>query len=218
MYESLVKRRCVISIGDYEPLDVTQQFANFQSGLRQFAKTWNVKTKPSAIKLEADGAVAVWHTETTAPNWKVKTEFRILNWSDIVSKDFQRWNFERAWRAVRSLSEFVTSGTAWHYFRLNWRFGLYFFYPALLGLLLAFIALWLIVIFGNFGALFALLFSFGIATALLAAFIKWIDPIVLGRVVDMWIFMHEFVHLERTGLAERLGVFSEGYHRATSFG
>ena len=56
---------------------------------------------------------------------------------------------------------------------------------------------------------FAPLFGIAIAAALFFAFTIWVDPIVLPRVVDMWIFMHELVHLERTQLAERLGVFSQ---------
>jgi hypothetical protein len=207
--ESLIKRRCVISIGDYEPIDVTQQFASFQRGLARFAKTWNVKVRVSPFKMEADGAVAVWHTETTAPNWQVKTEFRILNWSDLVRRDFQHWNLNRVWRAAKAISNFVFSGTGWRYFRLNWRFGLFFFYPALVFLFSAMIALWLVTLLGSFEVPFASLFGFGVVAALLVAFIKWVDPFVLPRVVDMWIFMHELVHLERTGLAERLGVFSQ---------
>jgi hypothetical protein len=207
--ESLIKRRCVISIGDYEPLDVAHQFANFQRGLQRFAQTWNVTPKISPFKMEADGAIAVWQIETKAPNWEVKTEFRLLNWSDIVRKDFRRWNLNRAWRAIRALVDFIISGTCWRYFRLNWRFGLFFFYPVLAVLFFAIIALWLTAFLGNFEVPFASLFGSAIGLALFLAFIEWVDPLVLPRVVDMWVFLYELVHLERTHLAERLGVFSQ---------
>jgi hypothetical protein len=205
--EKLIKKRCVLSIGDYEPVDMAQRFNGFQEELQQFAKTWNVGTTLSPLKMETNDAVAVWQVETTAPNWQVKTEFRILNWSDIVIKDHQRWSPTRVLRAFRALADFVVSGTCWHYVRLNWRFGLLFLYPALAVLLFSAVAL--AVLLGSFESLFAWLAGLAIAAALFAAFVKWIDPLVLGRVVDMWIFLHELVHLEKTGLAERLGVFIE---------
>jgi hypothetical protein len=186
---------------------MAQRFAGFQKQLQQFAKTWKVGVKLSPLRMESNDAVAVWQVETKAPNWQVKTEFRILNWSDIVIKDYRRWTPTRALRALRALADFVVSGTCWHYARLNWRFGLLFLYPALAVLFLSVIAL--AVILGNFESLFAWLVGFAAAAALFAAFVKWVDPLVLGRVVDMWIFMHELVHLEKTGLAERLGVFIE---------
>jgi len=207
--ESLVKRRCVVSIGDYEPLDVAQQFANFQRGLQRFSQTWNVATRISPIKYEADGAIAVWHTETKAANWMVTTEFRLLNWSDIVKKNFRRWNLDRAWSAVKAITDFVISGTCWRYFRLNWRFGLLFLYPLLAVFLIAIVSLWLAAFLGNLEVPYAPLIAFAIGAGAIFALIKWIDPTVLPRVVDMWVFLHELVHLENTGLAERLGVFSQ---------
>jgi hypothetical protein len=205
----LIKTRCVISIGDYEPINVTQQFVNFQKGLQRFAQTWYVRAGYSAFRMEAEGAVAVWNVETKAPNWTVKTQFRLLNWSDIVRKDFRQWNPGRIWRAVRAFANFVISGTCWNYFRLNWRFGLFFLYPALTALLFTIAALWFAILLGSFSVPFAPFIALAIGVGLFAAFIKWIDPLVLSRVVDLWIFLYELVHLERAGLAERLGIFSQ---------
>jgi hypothetical protein len=207
--EELIKTRCVILIGDYEPIDVAQQVARFQRGLQRFAQTWNVKPSYSSAKIESDGVVAVWHIETKAPNWKVNTEFRLLNWSDVFKDDFRLWNFNRIWRAVRALTDFVISGTCWRYLRTSWRFGLFFLYPVLAVLLFTAIALWLATLLGNLGAPFALFVGLAIGAGLFAAFIRWVDPVALPRVVDMWIVMYDLVHLERTGLAERLGVFSQ---------
>lgn len=207
--EKLVKTRCVISIGDYEPIDVEQQFTNFQRGLQRFGKTWNVDARYSKLKMEADGAVAVWNIETKASNWQVKTEFRLLNWTDIVKKDFRRWNLDRVWLALRAITNFIFSGTCWRYLRLNWRFGVYFLYPALAVFLFAIVALWLSALLGNLEVSYAGLLGFAIGIGLFAAFVKWVDPIGVPRVMDMWVFMYELVHLERTNLAERLGVFSQ---------
>ncbi|MFZ0847490.1 MAG: hypothetical protein WAM62_17020 [Pseudolabrys sp.] len=213
MPDSLVKRRCVISIGDYEPTSVAQQFANFQRGLQRFSQIWKVATSVSPFKLEADGAIAVWHTETKAPNWMVITEFRLFNWSDIVKKDFQRWNFGRAWRAIRSITDFVVSGTCWRYFRLKWRFGLLFLYPLLAVLFAAIVSLWLSAFLGNLEVPYASLIAFLIGAVAIFSVFKWVDPVVLPRIVDLWVFLHELVHLEKTDLAERLGIFSQDLAR-----
>ena len=207
--EKLIKTRCVISIGDYEPIDVAQQFARYQEELQRFVKTWNVKVRYSPVKMQPNGVVAVWITETTAPNWKVYTEFRLLNWSDIFKDDFCRWNFARIWRAIRALFDFVISGTCWRYFRMSWRFGLLFLYPVLAVLLFTAIAFWVAGLLGKLEVPFALFVGLTIGAGLFATFVKWVDPLGLPRAVDMWIVMYDLIHLKRADLAERLGVFSQ---------
>lgn len=209
MAETLVTRRCVIAIGDYDPQDVTQQFATFRKGLERFSQTWRLPTRISPFKLQGGGAIAVWHIETKAPNWTVETEYRLLHWSDIVKKDYGRWDLRRAWSAVKAISDFIYSGTCWRYFRLNWRFGLFFSYPLLALLCLSIVSLWSAAFLGNLEVPFSSLIAVLIFAGLVTLFIKWIDPVVLPRVIDKWIFLHELVHLERTNLAERLGVFVE---------
>lgn len=209
MTDDLIKKRCVVFIGDYDPTDAAQRFAAFQQGLRQFAQTWRVAVRTSAVKTEADGAVAVWHIETKAPNWQVNTEFRLLDWSNVVKDDFRRWNFGRAQRALKALANFVVSGTCWRYLRTSWRFGLLFLYPALALLLFGLVALKLAGLLASLNIPFALFAGFAIGAGLFAAFVKWLDPFDMGRIVDLWVFLHELVHLERTGLAERLGAFSQ---------
>ena len=209
MAEELIKKtRCVILIGDYEPIDVAEQFARFQRGLQRFAQTWNVRTTCSSAKIESDGTVAVWQIETKAPNWKVNTEFRFLSWSDVFKDDFRLRNFNRIWRAARALTDFVISGTCWRYLRTSWRFGLLFLYPVLAVLLFIAIALWLATLLGNLGVPFAPFVGLAIGAGLFAAFVRWVDP-ALPRVVDMWIVLYDLVHLKRVGLAERLGIFSQ---------
>lgn len=209
MTETLIKRRCVISIGDYDSPQVTQQYANFQAGLKRFSQTWNVLTKISPLRSEADGAIGIWRTETSAPNWVVQTDFRILNWSEIFNAEPRRWNLDRAWRAIKAVADVISSGTWWEYFRLNWRFALFFFSPLLAlvcGLLLC---LWLSAVLGNLEVPFASMVAIAAIGGLGYWYIKWVDPVGLVRVLDMWIFVHDLVHLRKEDLAERLGIFIE---------
>ena len=209
MTDELIKKRCVVFIGDYDPAGAEQRFAAFQQGLRQFAQTWHVAVRTSPVKVEADGAVGVWTVETKAPNWQVATEFRLLDWSGVVKDDFRRWTFGRARQALKALANFIVSGTCWRYLRTSWRFGLLFLYPALAVLLFTLVALWLAGLLASLNVPFALLAGLAIGAGLFAAFVKWLDPFDMGRIVALWVFLYELVHLERTGLAERLGAFSQ---------
>lgn len=211
MTETLIKRRCVISIGDYDSPQVTQQYANFQAGLKRFSQTWNVSTKISPLRSEADGAIGVWRTEARAPNWVVHTDFRILNWSEVFNAEPRRWNLDRAGRAVKALADVFSSGTWWKYFRLNWRFALFFFYPVLAVVLVALLYLWLSAFLTNTEIPFASLVALVVMAMLCFSYIKWIDPVDLLRVLDLWIFVHDLVHLQRENLAERLGIFIEDF-------
>lgn len=204
----LIRKRCVVFIGDYDPTDVPQRFAKFQQGLHQFAQTWHLAIRYSTVKTESDGAVAVWNVETKAPNWQVNTEFRLLNWSDLIKGDFRRWNLGRSLRALGAFANFVASGTCWRYLRTNWRFGLLYLYPALVVLLFGLIAFWLGAFLARLNLPVPLLGGSVISAVLFAAFVKWADPFDIPRIVDLWVFLYELVHLERSQLAERLGVFS----------
>lgn len=209
MPDSIIKRRCFYFIGDYEPIDASSQHEYFRLGLQCFAKTWNVETGLSPPTKEADGAIAAWQVETKGPNWVVKTEFRLLNWADFVTEDIERSRWDRISRAVKALADFIMSGTCWHYFRLNWRFGFIFLYPMLAILLFTAFAIWLMMLLGNLSVPLAPIFALAITGGLFFVFIKWVDPFLLFHVTRMWIFIHDLVHLERAGLAERLGIFTQ---------
>jgi hypothetical protein len=207
--EQTIKTRCVISIGDYDPNDATEQFARFLTELQRFSTTWNVTARYSPVRTEANGIVAVWNTESRATNWTVNTEFRLLNWSDIFKNDFHRWTFRRAWHVIRALTDFTISGTCFRYLLKSWRFGLLFLYPVLTTLLFTILALWLGALFENLHVPLPFLVGLTIGAGLFAAFIKWLDPFGLPRIVDMWVILYNFAHLERTDFAERLRIFTQ---------
>ena len=204
---SLIKRRCVISIGDYETLSVAQQFASFQAGLQRFSQTWTVSTKISPFKTTVDGAIAVWHVETKAKNWKVNTEFRLFNWADISNTDLESWNWLKVSRVVRALYDNIATGTCWRYLKLNKRFAIFFLYPVLAVLFTALGAYFLAALLSLFGLPFTSYVSVLTAAVIILAYIKWVDPDILPRVMNMWVLIHDLVHDKRAGLAERLEVF-----------
>jgi hypothetical protein len=204
-----IKRRCVIWIGDYEPTDAAQQFSSFERHLQQFAQTWNLKARNSPVAMRSGEAVAVWISETKGPDWQVETEFRLFNWSDLIRGDFAAWGWQPVWYCIRALADFVWSRTLFRYFRSNWRFALLFCYPALIVLagLLSCVAIGSVL--GAFGLPLPFWCGLLISGAAILAYLRWIDPTVPPRILRLWIFLYDVVHLKRAGLPERLGIFAQ---------
>ena len=47
----------------------------------------------------------------------------------MVEADFGRSDWVRMPRGIAAFADFIVSGTAWRYFVVNWRYGLFFVYP-----------------------------------------------------------------------------------------
>jgi hypothetical protein len=202
-----VRKRCVFFLGGYEPIPAERQHERFIREMARFQQAWNVGATVSDLTLAEGGAVGVWHVDTRGPNWAVQTEYRSLLWGDLVASDFERSDWERVPCAIRAFADFVLSGTAFRYFAVNWRYGLFFVYPILI--LLSFAAAGL--------ALGWHATSYGLppllvpvaALAVFALLTVWPGRfMLLPYMLDDWLFAYELVHRSRTGLDERLEVFA----------
>jgi hypothetical protein len=205
-----VTKRCVFFLGGYEPMAPERQHERFTREIARFQRTWNVTASVSDLSVSSDHAIAQWRVETRGPNWSVETEYRALYWGDVVEADFSRSEWVRIPRGVAAFADFIVSGTAWRYFAVNWRYGLFFAYP--------------IVIFTSFvaAAIGAAWFGVRLGVPLpivsvpLIAFAVFAGLLVVpGRYVmlpymfDDWIFAQELVHRTRPGLDARLQAFAE---------
>src|SRR5690606_6838439 len=121
-----VKKRRVFFLGGYEPIPPQRQHERFVRELGRFQETWHVTSTVSDIALAEGGAVASWRVTTKGPNWVVETEYRSLLWGDLVASDFERSDWERVPCAIRAFADFIITGTAFRYFAVNWRYGLFF--------------------------------------------------------------------------------------------
>ena len=82
--------------------------------------------------------VGSWRITARGPNWSTDAEYRSLLWDDMVIADFARPAWKRLALAIVAFGDFILTGTAFRYLLVNWRYGLFFFYPVIL--LLAFAA------------------------------------------------------------------------------
>lgn len=205
-----VKKRCVFFLGGYEPLAPERQYERFIRELARFERTWNVTTSVSDMSLSDDHAIALWRVETRGPNWSVETEYRSLLWGDIVEADFGRSDRVRIPRGIAAFTDFIVSGTAWRYFAVNWRYGLFFSYPILIVasfIAAAIAAAWFGVRLGlPLPFLFAPLIAFAVFAGLLVFPGRYV---MLPYMFDDWIFAQELVHRTRPGLDARLQAFAE---------
>lgn len=202
-----VKKRCVFFLGGYEPIPPERQHERFVRELGRFQQTWQVTSSVSDLTLSEGGAIASWQVETRGPNWAVDTEYRSLLWGDLVASDFERSDWERVPCAIRAFADFIGSGTAFRYFAVNWRYGLFFLYPILI--LLGFAAIGVAVAWhATAWGLPVLLVPVG-ALAVFALLTIWPGRfLMLPYMLDDWLFAYELVHRTRPGLDERLDVFA----------
>lgn len=203
-----VRKRCVFFLGGYEPIPPERQHERFVRELGRFQQTWQVTSTVSDLTLSEGGAIASWQVETQGPNWAVETEYRSLLWGDLVASDFERSDWERVPCAIRAFADFIWSGTAFRYFAVNWRYGLFFLYPILILLGFAgvgFALAWYATAWG----LPVLLVPAG-ALVVFALLTVWPGRfLMLPYMLDDWLFAYELVHRTRPGLDERLDVFAK---------
>jgi hypothetical protein len=205
-----VRKRCVFFLGGYEPMAPERQHERFTREIARFQRTWNVVTSVSDLSVSGDRAIALWRVETRGPNWSVETEYRSLYWGDVVEADFSRSEWVRIPRGVAAFADFIVSGTAWRYFAVNWRYGLFFAYPIVIftGFVAAALAAaWLSMRLGvPMPILSAPLIAFAVFAGLLVVPGRYV---MLPYMFDDWIFAQELVHRTRPGLDARIQAFAE---------
>ena len=205
-----VKKRCVFFLGGYEPISPERQHERFSREIKRFERTWNVATSVSVMALSKDSAVASWRVETRAPNWRVETEYRSLRWDDIVAADFARSDIVRLPRALVAFADFIFSGTAWRYFKVNWRYGLFFLYPIVILAAFAAVAIYAALALVNWGLPMPAVLAPAVGLLIFALLIVWPGrPMLLPYMLDDWLFAYELVHRTRPELERRLDSFAQ---------
>lgn len=209
MEPGIVKKRCFLCIGGYEPIAAGWWHRRFQRELKRFEATWNVAATVSGLTESADGAVANWTVDSRGANWRVQADHYLLRWDDFVTADFERRSWSRLPKGIATLAGFVFSGTAFRYLRASVRYFLFFLYPiVLLAALIAAAAL-----------MPGLMMRAGVPLTAPAALL--VALIVLGGLLygagrllmfdymlDDWIFARQFIGRSRVGLDARIDRFA----------
>jgi hypothetical protein len=209
MAAEIVKKRCFLCVGGYEPVGPDWWHQRFVRELERFEKTWSASTKASKpIASDKDG-LANWKIETRGANWRVETDFVLLRWDDFVSADFARSNLERVPRGIIALGDFIVSGAAYRYLISSVRYFLFFLYPLVLLAGLIGVAAAIPYALNRFGLPIPAPLAALLAIAAFVGLLYWPGRFLLfNYLLDDWIFAYELVHQSRAGLDQRTDRFA----------
>jgi pimeloyl-ACP methyl ester carboxylesterase len=198
---SMIKRRLVFPIAGYDPVDAVRHHRRFARGLVTFARTWNVNAEVSNLAEATPDKPAHWTVTTCGGNWRVEATYVPLAWNDIVLADLSRPMPLRLARFGAALFDFIRTGTSFRYFRANWKYGFFFFYPAfhlvVFAAIGAVLGLWAANLAQLEGAASALTAT-AVGAAAFCGLLSW-----LGRrwrviqALDDWIFAYDYLHGRR---------------------
>lgn len=207
----MIKRRLVLQVAGYEPVDAARHRRRFLRGMPTFARTWNVAL--AAAETGLGRASGSWSVTTRGSNWRVESVFEPLVWSDIIAADDARPMSRRLILFAAALADFLGSGTVGRYFSAQWKYGLFFLFPlfhlaifASLGLATGAAAASTLALSGAAWA------AVTAAGAVLSFFVLLRWPGRRWRVMqalDDWIFSRDFVHGRRFDIEARLNQFSQ---------
>jgi hypothetical protein len=206
---SIVRKRCVLVLGGYEPVPAERQHYRFKRELQRFERTWNVTSIAADMTLSPDGVVASWPVETRGPNWQVATDYVLLRWDDMVAADFGRPGWARVPLGIAALADFIVSGTAYRYFATSWRYGIFFIYPIVLLAAFAALSIFAAYVWTRFELPFASVLAPVVAIVVFAGLIRWPGrPMHLAYIFDNWISSTALTRWNRAGLDARVDRFA----------
>jgi hypothetical protein len=209
MAVEVVKKRCFLCVGGYEPINPDWWHQRFVREIERFEKTWNAAAEVSKPVISDEDGLAGWKIETKGPNWRTETDFVLLRWDDFVIADFARSNLERVPRGILAFGDFIFSGAAFRYLHSSVRYFLFFLYPLILLAGLIAIAAAIPYVLIRTGLPIPAPLAAIIAVAAFAGSLYWPGRFFLFHyLLDDWIFAGELVHRSRAGLDPRIDRFA----------
>ncbi len=210
MSDNSVKKRAIFLIGGYEPKSADAFYNRTSREYKRFGETWGLQTEIDPLVLSPDGLVATADLATSGADWNVETEFNFFVWNSLVLSDFARPWYLRLWRYIVAFADYWISGTAFAFFRTNWRFAIYFAYPGVM-LILAFL---LAGLFYSFAAAIGIpgdpVTSIVLAMVVLVFLVRWVCVrwFVL-HLADLWSFSRNYLRNRRSDAERLVGRYAE---------
>lgn len=197
-----VAKRLVFHIGGYDPITwhVSAQ-RRFVREIARFQRTWSVKAVVHGLHETADQIQ--WNVTTTGPDWLVETDYRLVQWHDVIETFGRRSIGSRIPLGILAFLDFVLAGTLWRYLLTNWRYAVFFLYPfVMFGLLVAAAFLIGVFAFKNTGSIPIAIGGglLGFAAVLVGPW-RWLK---LGDLFDDWIFSREYIRSGNSDIEKRL--------------
>jgi hypothetical protein len=210
----MVRKRYFFHASGFDPYDAAAQYRRYVREAARFATTWNVAVQASPLHQDG-GSEPCWTVTTEAPGWKVVTEFALLDWSDIVRDELGRPAARRLYGGLAAFLDLVRTGTAWRYFRANWRYGMFFLVPFLNVFLFATVAI-LAAFYAGGAAASALASTIGGIAAAVAAGVLVFAVLMrwpgerwrVGQALADWIFARDYMLEQHAEMDARIDDFA----------
>lgn len=205
-----VKKRQVIHVGGFDPVDTDRLNHRMVSGLAKLADLWGIRAKADSSEISADGRIMSWRVEAGGPNWTTVTDFTLLRWDDLIALYAGKSRWRKIVEGYAAILYFVLNGTVFRYFAANGRYGMFVLYPFFL--MIGFVVVAYLA--GKFVAGLALPFAdvAGIALGilLLAALLRWVGPYFhLYFALADWNFAADLARNKVPGLEQCLDQYAD---------
>lgn len=207
---AIIRRRRVFLFGGYEHVPAATQYRRLVRELARAAATWSMRADAGPPSISRDGAVHAWTIQSGGPNWEVATDFRYCAWDDLIAADFARPDWKAVPLGIAALLDIFVTGTAFRYFRRNWRYGLFYAYPLVIVALAAAFAWIAAGIPGEFGAPLPWFARLPLALAAFWLVLRWPgDRLLVRYMLNDWTFAAGVARGWRTDYRDRIRVFAE---------
>jgi pimeloyl-ACP methyl ester carboxylesterase len=212
-----VERRIVFYVPGYDP-DAERRYRTlFVRELRRYAKSLRIKT-PSLTRpvTDGDGRSQTWRIEAEQGQFRTRTVYDVLLWSDLVRRDMARPYSLSACLNAWALFQVAASGTLLRLYRANWKCGNVILYPFAMSLLLLAAALSASVLgHGLLGiglglpSWIALLTGLGLGLWGVRTLAPRLDRAFLWQLMHDWIFHWQHAESRRADYLKRLDDFAD---------
>ena len=198
-----VRRRLVLHVPGYEPLDAGAQQRRLVRTIGRSAACWGLSATTGPGRASPDGVVLAFDARLAGPDWATAAEIRILSWHDLIARDLAVPLPRRIAAGAAALAALLADGTLGRYRAAHWRYLMFVALPVamLAGAVLAGLALGLAV--GGWAGV-----ALGMAAA--AALVLLADRRAhLGHLFADWSFARDLAQGSRPEIAARIARFAE---------
>ncbi|GJE54380.1 hypothetical protein [Methylobacterium thuringiense] len=122
-----VRNRLVVHIHGYQLTAPERFHRRFARDLTTFGETWSARTGtgvPEVLPRQAR-----WQAEASGPDWRTRTDYRIIRLDDLIAQGHHRPLLGRIVLGIRGLLDFVLDRAIFGYFRHGWRYAIFTIAP-----------------------------------------------------------------------------------------
>jgi hypothetical protein len=127
-----VRKRLVIYMQGYEARGAAEYHRLFQQGFAATCTLYGLTGKTGDVKEHPKRDSAKWDVTTDGNGWRVETDYRLLQWDDIVREDQMRPAWWKIVQIYRTIGVSILNGVCLRILRTDWRFGLFALSPLVL--------------------------------------------------------------------------------------